>query len=343
MLRVPDDTLNQLLPHHPPSSLVRRFRREPTPEKIERRLAAAMREIARVNARVLTVADPYYPESLHQLGDEKPPMLFYCGDLGLLDRPIVAIVGMRRSTEYGNQVAQTLACDLTRYGIVVISGLALGIDAHAHLGALEAGGSTIAVLGCGIDVLYPQRNARLQERIAREGLLISEFAPGEPALKHHFLQRNRLIAKLAGAVVVVEAGARSGSLNTVKWAGDYGVEVCAVPGPIGRDASMGTNALIADGVTVVTSVRDIIEELPYPVTPLPTSRVNTASDSIAVGDAARVLEVLGPVGMQIDHIARAARCGTAQALGWLAELELAGVVRQLPGKRFVRADLRTEA
>ena len=106
---------------------------------------------------------------------------------------------------------------------------------------------------------------------------------------------------------------------------------------------MGTNALIADGVTVVTSVRDIIEELPYPVTPLPTSRVNMASDSIAVGDAARVLEVLGPVGMQIDHIARAARCGTAQALGWLAELELAGVVRQLPGKRFVRADLRTEA
>jgi DNA processing protein len=342
MLRVPDATLNQLLPAHSPSALAHRFGQSSNPEIIERRIASALREIARMDASVLTVADARYPASLHQLEAEKPPMLFYRGDPGLLDRPIVAIVGMRRSTEYGNQVAETLAADLTRFGVTVISGLALGIDAHAHRGALEAGGTTIAVLGCGIDVWYPQRNARLQERIAREGLLISEFAPGEPAMKHHFLQRNRLIAKLAGAVVVVEAGVKSGSLNTVEWAAQYGVQVCAVPGPIGREASRGTNALIADGVKVITSVRDIIEELPYPVTPLATSPVNTATEATATGTAARILQVLGPVGMQIDHIARAAQCGTAQALAWLAELELAGLVRQLPGKRFVRSEIRTE-
>jgi DNA processing protein len=250
-------------------------------------------------------------------------------------------VGTRRSTEYGNDVAEMLARDLTRYGITIISGLALGIDAHAHAGALEAGGKTVAVLGCGIDVLYPQRNARLQERLAGEGLLISEFAPGEPAMKHHFLQRNRLIAKLAGGVVVVEAGIRSGSHNTAGWAGNYGVQVFAVPGPIGRTASMGTNALIQDGARLVTSVRDILEELPWPVAPSTTSPENAPLQPTVTGAAARVFAVLGPVEMQIDQIARAAKCETAAVLALLAEPELDGLVRQLPGKRFLRADLRT--
>ena len=165
--------------------------------------------------------------------------------------------------------------------------------------------------------------------------------PGEPAMKHHFLQRNRLIAKLAGGVVVVEAGKRSGSHNTADWAGRYGVQVFAVPGPIGREASAGTNALIHDGARLVTSVQDILEELPWRVTPLATSSVNRPAAPDLTAAAARVFNVLGPVEMQIDRVARAAQCETAEALALLAELELDGLVRQLPGKRFLRTDLRT--
>ena len=338
MLRVPDAALNRLLPRYSPAALARRFCRHRITEKIERRVAASLRELQRLHVGVTTVADPAYPARLHELDEEKPPMLFGRGQWELIETQIVAIVGTRRSTEYGNGVAESLAADLTRYGLTIISGLALGIDARAHLGALEAGGSTIAVLGCGIDVLYPQRNARLQERIATDGLLISEFAPGEPALKHHFLQRNRLIAKLAGAVIVVEAGMKSGSHNTVKWALDNGVTVFAVPGPIGREASLGTNMMILDGATMITSVRDVVEQLPWRVTQLATSPNPEPVLPRLSATGASVLQVIGPVAMQIDQIARAARCETSAALATLAELELDGLVRQLPGKRFVRAE-----
>ena len=337
MLRVPDATLNELLPHQSPAAIASQYC-GPLTATIERRIASALRELERAQARVMTVADPQYPACLHQLEAEKPPILFYRGDVELLRTRMVAIVGTRRSTEYGNEVAEMLAADLARYDITVISGLALGIDTHAHLGALEAGGKTVAVLGCGIDVLYPQRNARLQERIATEGVLLSEFAPGEPAMKHHFLQRNRLLAKLAGGVVVVEAGERSGSHNTAGWAGKYGVDVFAVPGPIGRNASMGTNKLIQDGAKLVTSIRDIIDELPWPVVARPTSPEAMPAIPPAAGSTDRLLAVMGSLAMQIDRIARAAHCDTADALARLAELELDGYVRQLPGKRFVRTE-----
>ena len=157
-------------------------------------------------------------------------------------------------------------------------------------------------------------------------------------MAHHFLQRNRLIALLAGAVVVVEAGTRSGTRNTVDCALRYGINVCAVPGPIGRAASCGTNVLIQDGAKLVTSVRDIIEELPWKVTEMTTLPAPAAAHIPADPVAAAILEVLGPVAAQIDQIARAAHCDTARALAALAELELDGSVRQLPGKRFVRAE-----
>lgn len=336
MLRVPDATLNELLPHHSPAAIAQRYSHKIT-DIIEGRVNAALRELNRLNVGVVTVADSQYPAILHQLGAEKPPMLFYRGNWDLVHTHVVAIVGTRRSTEYGNGVAEWLAADLTRYGITIISGLALGIDAHAHLGALEAGGNTIAVLGCGIDVLYPHRNARLQERIANTGLLISEFAPGEPALQHHFLQRNRLIARLAGGAIVVEAGMKSGSHNTVDWATRCGVTVFAVPGPIGREASLGTNALLLDGAIMITSVRDVVEQLPWRVSPVATSLVEAEPVKPGSPGAARLFDVLGPIGMQIDQIARAAHCSTSTALATLAQLELDGLVRQLPGKRFVRA------
>jgi DNA processing protein len=160
-------------------------------------------------------------------------------------------------------------------------------------------------------------------------------------MKHHFLQRNRLIAKLAGGVLVVEAGERSGSLNTAKWAEDYGVDVFAIPGPIGREASRGTNALLFDGAKFVTSPRDMLELLPWRLTQVVASPDTVPLPAGLSAAAERIFRALGPIGIPIDQIARSAECGTAEALALLAELELDGFVRQLAGKRFMRAELRT--
>jgi DNA processing protein len=340
-LRIPDATLNELLRKQSPEAIAHKFRHKVN-HTIERRVACAMRELARLQVGVVTVADPAYPATLHELEQVKPPLLFYRGNWNLAGPHGVAIIGTRRSTEYGNNVAESLASDLTGYGVTIVSGLALGIDVHAHTGALQAGGNTIAVLGCGVDVLYPRRNARIQEQIATEGLLISEFAPGEPAMPHHFLQRNRLIAKLSAAVIVVEAGLRSGSHNTVDWATKYNVEVFAVPGPIGREASVGTNTLILDGAKMLTSVRDVIDQLPWRATRAAASHPEDLPEQAALsGPARRVYEMLGPIAMHVDQIARGLGWKSVDALHALIELELCGVVKQLPGKRFARARLRS--
>ncbi len=213
--------------------------------------------VARLGLEVLVRGRPGYPAVLEHLHDP-PALLFARGEPAFLERPAVAIVGSRRSTAYGDDVARMLGRDLARAGVVVVSGLARGIDAAAHQGALP---TTIAVLGCGIDVTYPRTNARLQERIAAEGLLLSEFMPGEPALRHNFPRRNRIIAALARGVVVVEAAAGSGSLITVEHAVSIGRDVLAVPGPVGRSTSEATNALLRDGARLVLGVEDVLDEI----------------------------------------------------------------------------------
>ena len=335
--------LNELLPHRPPTELVEQYCDVNIDPRVERRIELAMHELQQADVRILLIGDAAYPASLAPLGELRPPVLFCRGNLALFESKTIAIVGTRRSTEYGNETAEMLAHDLACRGISVISGLALGIDTFAHRGALAAGGNTIAVLGCGIDVYYPHRNQQLQERIAAEGLLISEFAPGSPAVKHHFLQRNRLIALLARAVVVVEAGSRSGTRNTVKWALDYSVDVFAVPGPIGREASIGTNELIQDGAAMITSSRDLLEQLPWRF----NSEEGTAGEEPVPaqlnGAQARIYKLLGPVAIQIDKIARAANMDTRAALVLLAQMEMEGLVGQLPGKNFVRRPARKPA
>ena len=302
-----------------------------------RRIDLAVEEIIRSNTHVITESDVAYPASLDKLGDLRPPILFCRGNLDLFDSRIVAIVGTRRSTEYGNEAAEMIAHDLASRGITIISGLALGIDSFAHAGAFGAEGNTIAVLGCGIDVYYPHRNARLQDRIAEEGLLISEFAPGDPAVKYHFLQRNRLIAVLASAVVVVEAGSRSGTRNTVGWALEYGIDVFAVPGPIGREASIGTNELIQDGAVMITSSTDLMRRLPWRLNDEPVAEAREdAVPAHLSSDEASVYKVLGSTGMHIDKIARAVGIGSREAAVLLAEMEIAGAVRQVGGMRFAR-------
>src|SRR5688572_3997803 len=197
---------------------------------------------------LITDRDSRYPERLRILGELAPPKLYCRGNLDLLTpKRSIAIIGARDSTEYGDSVAELFATDLARRGITIISGLARGIDGIAHRSALAVGGNTVAVLGCGIDVIYPHSNQRLQEQIAEEGLLISEFGPGGPAMKHHFPQRNRIIALLGHGLVVVEAGLKSGTRITVDWALDHQQDVFAVPGPIGRVESEGTNQAIQDG------------------------------------------------------------------------------------------------
>ncbi|HUF69541.1 MAG TPA: DNA-processing protein DprA [Longimicrobiales bacterium] len=306
--------------------------------------------------------EPHYPSALFDLHDA-PPLIFARGDTGLLDRPAVAIVGTRACTEYGADVARSIADALARAGVVVVSGLAHGVDRHGHEAALDAGGHTVAVIGCGIDVVYPHQHERLHDRIGRDGLLVSEFMPGEPALPHHFPRRNRIIAALSRAVVVVEAPARSGALITADHALDLGREVFAVPGPIGRRTSDGTNALIRDGATVVTTPTDIVE---FVVSVLGVGKGGLAArfrpgegrprrsrtgvpavpgsgvgfGPATGGPAAAVEAALSDEPMHVDDLADAARLDPGRTLAALLELELMGRARACSGGRYGRAPQR---
>jgi DNA processing protein len=211
-----------------------------------------------------------------------------------------------------------------------MSGLARGIDGIAHGATIEAGGKTIAVLGTGIDISYPREHRALQEHIAQEGLVLSEFAPGTPGLRHHFPGRNRIIAVLARGVVVVEAPYGSGALHTADHALDVGVEVFAVPGPIGRPESMGTNGLMRVGAHIVTCAEDVLEELHIPLPPPAVAAPAVPPTSIE----GRVLAALAEEPVLADDLAIQIGLSPADTLALLLELEVAGAVRRLPGLRF---------
>lgn len=201
-----------------------------------------------------------YPALLRQIPD--PPIaLYYEGDLSLADWPCLAVVGARKASGYGKWVAGTIARRAAEHGIAVVSGMAGGIDAAAHRGALEAGGPTIAVLGCGIDICYPASNKDLYGEIRRRGLLLSEFEPGAPPLPYRFPQRNRIISGLSRAVVIAEAGLASGSLITAERAADQGRDVFAVPANINATSSIGCNKLIRDGATPIVVVDDVLDAM----------------------------------------------------------------------------------
>jgi DNA processing protein len=214
--------------------------------------------------------------------------------------------------------------------VTVASGLALGIDAAAHRGAVAASGGTIAVLGRGADEAYPRAHRPLFRRIVESGLVVSEFLPGTPPLPHHFPRRNRILAALSRAVVVVEAAATSGSLITVDHALDLGIEVWAVPGPIDVPACAGSNQLLADGARPLVSIAGFVEAITGLVAGSPARR------GVTHGPQGRVLERLGKEAIGIDQVAKDAQMPVAEALAALVEMELEGLVRQLPGMRFQR-------
>ncbi|HZE28985.1 MAG TPA: DNA-processing protein DprA [Gaiellaceae bacterium] len=265
-----------------------------------------------------------YPSILRELHDP-PPGLFLRGSGGveLLSRRGVAIVGARACSTYGSQAARLLGRELAAAGLVVVSGLARGIDGEAHRGALEAGGHTVAVLGCGIDRDYPAAHAQLAARVGEAGLVISEYAPGVEPAPWRFPARNRIIAGLAAATIVVEARERSGSLITADFALEAGREVLAVPGEITSALSVGTNALLRLGATPLTSVDDVLESLGVEAAAPPSAELGETP--------LRVLEALGREPGGVDALVRETGLDAAAVATALAELELAGAVAEAEG------------
>lgn len=285
----------------------------------------------------LEPGDPGYPALLGAA--PAPPALWVRGAVVAADALAVAIVGARRATPYGVGVAERISADLAARGVTIVSGLARGIDTAAHRGALAAGGRTLAVLGSGVDVVYPPENRGLALAIESRGALVSQFAPGTPALAGHFPARNRTLAGLALGVVVVEAASRSGALISAGFAGDLGREVFAVPGRITSDASAGANRLIQDGAKLITCWQDIVSELPEPWR---RALHSTGADERAPArpsmesDEGRMLELLTPDDPQhIEQLLARAGLDPGRAAATLVALELGGWARQLSGQRWV--------
>jgi DNA processing protein len=281
--------------------------------------------------QVVTLGDPAYPRSLLETAD--PPLLLYVsGRVELLACESIAIVGSRSATRQGLDNARSFAAQLSHAGFTIVSGLALGIDAAAHEGGLEGAGSTVAVVGTGLDSAYPTRNRTLAGRLAEQGLLVSEYSLGTPPLQAHFPQRNRIIASLARATLVVEAAPQSGSLITARLANEAGRDVFAIPGSIHSPQSRGCHALIKQGAKLVESVADILEELrPGAATSMP-HRPSTAQ--APANDP--VLEALGFDPITVDALAERTGWPPSDLNIHLLELELEGRIARLPGQRFQR-------
>jgi DNA processing protein len=288
--------------------------------------------------------DPRYPARLAELAPA--PGLWVRGALVEHDDLAIAIVGARRATPYGLEVASQLARDLAARGVTIVSGFARGIDSAAHRAALNAGGRTIAVLGCGIDVVYPPENRRLSDAIAASGALVTQFPPGTAPLPYHFPTRNRTLAALVLGVVVVEAAERSGTLLTAGFAGDLGREVYAVPGKITSPTSAGVHKLLRDGARLVEAWTDVVQELPNVwrcrVRDTAVASIETEQPSKGT-DQARMLQLLTRDEPQhIERLIARAGMDAARASAILTQLELGGWARQLGGQRWIAVGARSE-
>ncbi len=294
----------------------------------------AWTEMRRLGVRIVSFRDDEYPPILRTISD--PPALLYVrGRIPALDA--LAVVGARRASPNGRRLTESVCREVASRGIVIVSGLARGIDTAAHLGALEGGGLTVAVLGCGIDCVYPPENARLFERIVEAGAVVSEYPPGTPPLAGHFPGRNRIISGLSKGTLVVEAAEKSGSLITADFALEQGREVFSVPGNVYAATSGGVNRLLKDGAHLVTSAQDILSVL-WPR--LPSKEVRSAEDRLAAelgGSERAIYDLLGDEPLHIDEIVRKSALTPMDVSAILLHLELRGGVSALPGTRFVRS------
>lgn len=289
------------------------------------------------NIRMVTFADPEYPALLREIPDS-PLVLFVRGRLPVDPRPHIAIVGARNGTQLGFDIARDFGRELAAAGFVVVSGLALGVDTFAHLGALEGGGRTIAVLGSGPDITYPAANRKIRERIlAENGALVSEYPPGTPARPWHFPVRNRVIAGMCVATVVVEASARSGSLITARLAAEQDREVFAIPGNIRSALAEGTLALIKDGAQLVTSPHDLIE---YYARLLPARETEASAaehEEQALDltpEESRLLSALAAEPVPLDRLLADGRWPRDRLFSLLLTLEMRDFLVKLPGNMY---------
>jgi DNA processing protein len=287
-----------------------------------------------VGGKVITLKDDDYPKRLKDIYD--PPALLYMrGELRSEDELAIAIVGSRKTSPYGRWFTEKIGQELALHGITVVSGMARGIDSVAHKGALQGGGRTIAVLGCGVDVIYPSENRNLFYQIIERGAVLSEFPMGSPPEGGHFPRRNRIISGLSLGAVIVQASAKSGSLITAGYALEQGREVFAVPGNVGAEGSRGTNRLIKEGAKLVDSTEDILEEIlpqwkrgkettPPAGTPVPDLS----------GEEKALYTLLGETPLHIDAIIRETQLDPGKVSSLLLNLELKGLIDQWPGKCF---------
>ena len=300
-------------------------------EKVVERELSLLRE---VGGRVITLKDEEYPKRLKDIYD--PPALLYVrGELKKEDEFAISIVGSRKTTPYGRWFTEKVSQELARHGVTIVSGMARGIDSLAHWGAISGGGRTIAVLGCGVDVIYPSENRNLFAKMIDRGAILSEFPMGSPPEGGHFPRRNRIISGLSLGVVVVQASEKSGSLITAGYALEQGREVFAVPGNVGTESSRGTHRLIKEGAKLVESSEDILEEI------LPQwrgERETTPKVEIPRPDLTEeekvLYELLSETPLHIDVMIRESRLDPGKVSSLLLNLELKGLVSQWPGKCF---------
>ncbi|HXF61301.1 MAG TPA: DNA-processing protein DprA [Caldilineaceae bacterium] len=295
-------------------------------------VAAEWERIRRAGIHVITLQDDDYPANLRQI-DAPPPLLYVRGSLQPSDLWAIGIVGTRRASVYGREVAHTLSHDLAAQGITVVSGLAMGIDTVAHRAALEAGGRTLAVLGSSVDQIYPPENRGLAQRIMEQGALISEYPLGTRPEAGNFPPRNRIISGLSKGVVIVEAGARSGALITARFAAEQGREVFAVPGSILHPGSAGCNTLIQQGATPLLSVNDILTQLN-----LEQVATQRAAHAAIPADPleSKLLGHLGRDPQHVDDLVRQMAMPAPQVSSLLAMMELKGLVRHVGAMTYVR-------
>lgn len=296
-------------------------------------LVAVMAGIERSGARIVVSADDGYPALLKEIA-APPPVLYYRGDLLETDRMAVAIVGTRRMTPYGREMTVKISSELARAGVTIVSGLARGVDGVAHQAALDAGGRTIAVLGSGVNRIYPPEHRNLAQRIAEQGAVMSDYLPNTPPDGVNFPPRNRIISGLSMGVVVVEAPDRSGALITVDFAADHGRDVFAVPGPATVANSSGCNRLIREGSRLVRSGDDVLEDLQI----LRTREAVPLQQTFPLSDGERrLLALMSTIPQHIDDLAVLCECSVSEVAGFLMMLELQGAVRNAGAQHYARA------
>jgi DNA processing protein len=305
---------------------------------------AELAKVRKLGCRLLNWDEPEYPQRLLEIYDP-PPLLYVRGDASVLNRHSISMVGTRRPTPYGNQIAERLGHDLAQRGLTIVSGMARGIDSSAHHGACQASnGAAAGVLGTGVDVIYPKENKKLFAEVEKRGVLISEFPLGTHPAPENFPVRNRVVAGMSLGVIVVQGAQYSGSLITARLGMEFGREVYGVPGNVTVDVSFAPNQLIKQGAKLVTSWEDVVEELPTEIRAelSPPEKTTGAERASLFENALSPLEkkVFGLLSVDdsihVDELVERAELTSSEVLAALCEMEMKGIVRQMPGKQFIK-------